>query len=190
MLVIDFIENVSSLIRSKRTNKNNNYQIYFFSFCSSRRIRTLNNGAVSRHFIRLNYQGSCANNRTWTCTPLSEQRILSPPCLPFHHKGINDVEKHHLGDLVYTKFQVVEHCHRLSTSLLCSKGDSNPHALRHQFLRLACLPISPFEQLGCLVGNDPTTYGTTNHRSNQLSYRHHVLVRLSGNDPDLYLPKR
>lgn len=34
---------------------------------------------------------------------------------------------------------------------LCSKGDSNPHTLRHYHLKVACLPIPPSEQV-CMYG--------------------------------------
>lgn len=38
----------------------------------------------------------------------------------------------------------------------CSKGDSNPHTLRHYHLKVACLPIPPSERV-CMYGQDRKT---------------------------------
>lgn len=40
--------------------------------------------------------------------------------------------------------------------ILCSKGDSNPHTLRHYHLKVACLPIPPSERV-CMYGQDRKT---------------------------------
>lgn len=38
------------------------------------------------------------------------------------------------------------------SDFLCSKGDSNPHTLRHYHLKVACLPIPPSERVTFLPG--------------------------------------
>ncbi|GEM_PF-2985826 len=41
--------------------------------------------------VRMNYKENGADGGTRTRTPLSEHRILSPVCLPFHHIGLGRV---------------------------------------------------------------------------------------------------
>lgn len=111
-------------------------------------------------------------------------RFCRPPTKPLIQlpKKINNLHDWHFHSLSSTRYHT-----DLQHSLLISTSSVS--------LGICCLTQSLLEPrlfIGCLVGFEPTTSGTTIRRSNHLNYRHHVAdrVRFELTDPFRSAPQQ
>lgn len=112
-------------------------------------------GRLSGHWLTLSYFGALEGSRT------PKTWLLRPVRIPIPSPGQNywsEYKDLNLGPHA-PKASALPDWATLRNKLWCGWWDSNPHALRHQLLRLTCLPISTQPlNLVPVVGFEPTLH--------------------------------